>query len=61
MALKKNIPFANGYEDVSIPEGKQVVSVNVMRDGIREYVQITVADEPNLPAEVLATVTVERG
>lgn len=60
MALKRNVPFVNGFEDVVIPAGKQVSSVNVIKDGPREFVQITVVDEPPLPAEVIGSVTIER-
>jgi len=64
MGLKKfktDVPFVNGFEDVPIPRGKEVTNVSVLKtpDGT-EYVQITIADQPFLSDEVLATVNVVR-
>lgn len=53
--------FVNDKEDVPVPEGKQVKSVQVINDRGQEFVQIIIEDEPTLPPEVLAEVTVKRG
>lgn len=53
--------FANNEENVYVPAGKQVKSVQVVNDRGVEFVQIIIEDEPTLPPEVLAEVTVKRG
>lgn len=53
--------FVNDVEDVYVPAGKQVKSVQVINDRGVEYVQITLEDEPVAPPEVVAEVTVKRG
>ena len=53
--------FVNDVENVFVPAGKQVKSVQVINDRGVESVQIVIEDEPTLPPEVLAEVTVKRG
>lgn len=57
---RKNVPFVDGVEHVSIPEGKRVTAVDVVEFDGRESVQIKVEDVPVLPPAVLASVTVAR-
>lgn len=61
VALRTKKLFTNDVEDVPVPEGKQVKSVQVINDRGVESVQIVIEDEPTLPPEVLAEVTVKRG
>lgn len=53
--------FVNDEENVYVPGGKRVKSVQVVNDRGVEFVQIIIEDEPTLPPEVLAEVTVKRG
>lgn len=52
--------FANDEENVYVPAGKRVKSVQVVNDRGVEFVQIVIENEPTLPPEVLAQVTVTR-
>ena len=61
VALRTKKLFTNDVENVFVPAGKQVKSVQVINDRGVESVQIVIEDEPTLPPEVLADVTVKRG
>lgn len=52
--------FVNDEENVYVPAGKRVKSVQVVNDRGVEFVQIVIENEPTLPPEVLAKVTVTR-